>query len=120
VHALGDEAGAVAGRELGRALAHVVAEGDAQGAGRPAPELREGAGEGAPDDLGHIAVDLGAVAAADVVGLEDVGIDVHAPRDRTRAGARRIWSMSGHSKWAGIKHKKAIVDARRGAQFTKL
>ena len=29
-------------------------------------------------------------------------------------------AMSGHSKWAGIKHKKAIVDARRGAQFTKL
>jgi len=28
--------------------------------------------------------------------------------------------MSGHSKWAGIRHKKAIVDARRGAQFTKL
>ncbi|HEY2637222.1 MAG TPA: YebC/PmpR family DNA-binding transcriptional regulator [Solirubrobacteraceae bacterium] len=28
--------------------------------------------------------------------------------------------MSGHSKWAGIKHKKAIVDARRGAAFTKL
>ena len=23
--------------------------------------------------------------------------------------------MAGHSKWAGIKHKKAIVDARRGA-----
>src|SRR5579871_4410530 len=33
---------------------------------------------------------------------------------------RRITHMSGHSKWAGIKHKKAIVDARRGAQFTKL
>src|SRR5476649_2072271 len=28
--------------------------------------------------------------------------------------------MSGHSKWAGIKHKKAIVDARRGQAFTKL
>jgi YebC/PmpR family DNA-binding regulatory protein len=28
--------------------------------------------------------------------------------------------MSGHSKWASIKHKKAVVDARRGAQFTKL
>jgi YebC/PmpR family DNA-binding regulatory protein len=28
--------------------------------------------------------------------------------------------MSGHSKWASIKHKKAIVDSRRGAQFTKL
>jgi YebC/PmpR family DNA-binding regulatory protein len=28
--------------------------------------------------------------------------------------------MSGHSKWASIKHKKAITDSRRGAQFTKL
>lgn len=28
--------------------------------------------------------------------------------------------MSGHSKWAGIKHKKAIVDAKRGNLFTKL
>jgi YebC/PmpR family DNA-binding regulatory protein len=28
--------------------------------------------------------------------------------------------MSGHSKWASIKHKKAIVDQRRGQHFTKL
>jgi len=28
--------------------------------------------------------------------------------------------MSGHSKWASIKHKKAVVDARRGQHFTKL
>jgi YebC/PmpR family DNA-binding regulatory protein len=28
--------------------------------------------------------------------------------------------MSGHSKWASIKHKKAVVDARRGKLFTKL
>jgi YebC/PmpR family DNA-binding regulatory protein len=28
--------------------------------------------------------------------------------------------MAGHSKWASIKHKKAVTDARRGAQFTKL
>src|SRR5688572_18431757 len=28
--------------------------------------------------------------------------------------------MAGHSKWAGIKHKKAIVDARRGKLYTKL
>lgn len=28
--------------------------------------------------------------------------------------------MSGHSKWHSIKHKKAIVDQRRGQQFTKL
>jgi YebC/PmpR family DNA-binding regulatory protein len=32
----------------------------------------------------------------------------------------RLTSMAGHSKWAGIKHKKAIVDARRGKLFTKL
>jgi YebC/PmpR family DNA-binding regulatory protein len=28
--------------------------------------------------------------------------------------------MSGHSKWATIKHKKAATDARRGKVFTKL
>lgn len=28
--------------------------------------------------------------------------------------------MSGHSKWATIKHKKAAKDARRGRAFTKL
>jgi YebC/PmpR family DNA-binding regulatory protein len=28
--------------------------------------------------------------------------------------------MSGHSKWATTKHKKAIVDARRGKLFAKL
>src|ERR1700758_539611 len=28
--------------------------------------------------------------------------------------------MSGHSKWATIKHKKAATDAKRGRIFTKL
>ena len=28
--------------------------------------------------------------------------------------------MSGHSKWATTKHKKAVVDARRGKMFAKL
>lgn len=28
--------------------------------------------------------------------------------------------MSGHSKWASIKHKKAITDSRRGQAWTKL
>jgi YebC/PmpR family DNA-binding regulatory protein len=28
--------------------------------------------------------------------------------------------MSGHSKWHSIRHKKAIVDAKRGAKFTKM
>lgn len=28
--------------------------------------------------------------------------------------------MSGHSRWAGIKHKKGIADAKRGKLFTKI
>jgi YebC/PmpR family DNA-binding regulatory protein len=32
----------------------------------------------------------------------------------------RISHMSGHSKWATTKHKKAVVDARRGKLFAKL
>ena len=28
--------------------------------------------------------------------------------------------MSGHSKWATIKHKKAATDAKRGQLFTKV
>ena len=28
--------------------------------------------------------------------------------------------MSGHNKWASIKHKKAATDAKRGKIFTKI
>ena len=28
--------------------------------------------------------------------------------------------MAGHSKWANIKHKKAVTDAKRGKVFTRL
>ena len=28
--------------------------------------------------------------------------------------------MSGHSRWAGIKHKKAVIDSKKGKVFTKL
>ncbi len=28
--------------------------------------------------------------------------------------------MSGHSKWASIKHKKGAADAKRGKIFTRL
>ena len=28
--------------------------------------------------------------------------------------------MSGHSKWATTKHKKAVIDARRGKEFARL
>src|SRR6185312_1195818 len=58
-------------------------------------------------------------------------VDREAPRLRVarareraaRPRARRtpkIKNMSGHSKWASIKHKKAIVDSRRGKAFSKL
>src|SRR5437899_11093500 len=39
---------------------------------------------------------------------------------QTGRGPPRLQTVSGHSKWASIKHKKAIVDSRRGQQFTKL
>lgn len=36
----------------------------------------------------------------------------------------RLWckieSMSGHSKWSTIKHKKAVEDQKKGAVFTKI
>src|SRR6185312_12960122 len=31
-----------------------------------------------------------------------------------------LLNMSGHSKWATIKHKKAATDAKRGKIFTRL
>ena len=33
---------------------------------------------------------------------------------------RRPAAMSGHSKWATTKHKKAVVDAKRSKLFAKL
>jgi YebC/PmpR family DNA-binding regulatory protein len=38
----------------------------------------------------------------------------------SRASRANLSHMSGHSKWASIKHKKAIVDSRKGKLFTKL
>src|ERR1700689_1637979 len=31
-----------------------------------------------------------------------------------------VFEMSGHSKWASIKHKKGAADAKRGKIFTRL
>ena len=28
--------------------------------------------------------------------------------------------MSGHSRWAGIKHKKGLIDVKRGKTFTRI
>jgi YebC/PmpR family DNA-binding regulatory protein len=35
-------------------------------------------------------------------------------------GNKEVLVMSGHSKWATIKHKKAATDAKRGAVFTRV
>jgi YebC/PmpR family DNA-binding regulatory protein len=43
-----------------------------------------------------------------------------SPISGREAAQSILLAMSGHSKWASIKHKKAVVDARRGAHFTKL
>src|SRR6266508_1994782 len=43
--------------------------------------------------------------------------------DKASARRRRTYNqarMSGHSKWATIKHKKGAADAKRGRLFTKL
>src|SRR5699024_11237082 len=39
------------------------------------------------------------------------------PSDGGRVGRRE---MAGHSKWATTKHKKAVIDARRGKLFATL
>lgn len=46
-----------------------------------------------------------------------------APVERQGAGVvflRFSETMSGHSKWATIKHKKAALDAKRGKVFTRI
>jgi len=72
------------------------------------------------------------------VTVDELGLELDPQPARATAVATRVSSgmrmssaypwcglldssvMSGHSKWASIKHKKAVVDARRGQQFTKL
>ena len=39
---------------------------------------------------------------------------------KTFAKTARHILMSGHSHWAGIKHKKALVDAKRGKVWSRL
>src|SRR3954454_24710486 len=40
-------------------------------------------------------------------------------RDSWKRFARRV-SVSGHSKWSSIKHKKGAADAKRGKLFSRL
>ena len=48
--------------------------------------------------------------------LDGIGHAMRVPAARTRGSL----TMSGHSKWATIKHKKAATDAKRGKIFTRL
>jgi hypothetical protein len=77
VRALGHHPRPVAGAQLGRRQAHVAAQPDPQLARRLAGQAGEHAHERAPDLLGAVGVELIAVEAADVVGLEDLGDDCH-------------------------------------------
>jgi YebC/PmpR family DNA-binding regulatory protein len=49
-----------------------------------------------------------------------VGIETTGSLYRDPVVTPRMAFMSGHAKWASIKHKKAIVDSRRGKHFSKL
>src|SRR5205807_4723237 len=84
---------------------------------RFALQVRYDLRERPPDLSGSLGIDLIAIQTANVVRLEDPGA-----KHGSAAGydTRLEVSMSGHSKWHSIKHKKAVVDARRGQHFTKL
>ena len=82
VRALRDHAVAIPAGELGSGQAHVAPEPDPQRARLLPAQAGEHAHEGAPDELGDVAVDLLAVEPADVIGLEDL------ERDRRGHGRR--------------------------------
>ena len=47
-------------------------------------------------------------------------LTVGRPRLARGSGAKKEMHMSGHSKWATTKHKKAAIDAKRSSLFSKL
>src|SRR4051794_7332187 len=77
------------------------------------PEVRSGSGPssyGSPSPWRGRSRGRGRSIASDEIGFPFPGLE-------PRVG---LAPMSGHSKWASIKHKKKAVDAKRGALFTKL
>ena len=52
--------------------------------------------------------------------LRSAGVRLERLARRRRSPLARMLSMSGHSKWATTKHKKAINDSRRAKSFAKL
>jgi YebC/PmpR family DNA-binding regulatory protein len=54
------------------------------------------------------------------ISLNGAGCEQAEPRAIGREKSKRGIVMSGHSKWATIKHKKAATDAKRGRVFTRV
>ena len=95
-----------------RVVVHVPAAGDAREVDR---DDRRAVGA---QPRGDLVPAPGAVPGA--VDEHEGGAGGHRAHPTFGGSAASIEGMAGHSKWAGIKHKKAIVDARRGKLFTKL
>src|SRR5277367_4378761 len=51
---------------------------------------------------------------------ESLWYSPHRSGPASGAVPRKVFAMSGHSKWSSIKHKKAITDSKRGRVFTKM
>ena len=105
-------------RPLGRRLLHRQRHGRAGAAGP-----RPGAGHAGPRRLSHQpAAELRRQHANRLLTPARPARD--APlRPAMLPAARRFCDnavMSGHSKWASIKHKKGVADARRGKLFTRI
>jgi YebC/PmpR family DNA-binding regulatory protein len=58
----------------------------------------------------------------DMLAVQGFSHRARLSRESGRAGSSlpEFFQMSGHSKWATIKHKKAATDAKRGKIFTRL
>ena len=66
-----------------------------------------------PSDSGKTFREDSALSGQRVARVDYYGADRNRPR-------KNRYPMSGHSKWATTKHKKAANDAKRGKEFAKL
>src|ERR1700722_5766946 len=64
---------------------------------------------------------IGAIACAPIPPCAKLYDNLRIVRDPpAEVAPRKVFAMSGHSKWSSIKHKKAITDSKRGRVFTKM
>ena len=85
-----------------------------------------GAGQGGTGEGGAAG---GGAAAGRIVAVRQGGLLATSFHPELAGDARvhalfvqmvKEFTMSGHSKWATTKHKKAVIDAKRGKLFAKL